>query len=77
MIQSYLKRAFFIVLIFISIQSSNQIIESTVKGIKADSYPCSKSKAQYDFDIIISSFSIQLVLLILLLLIYKPLMEGN
>ena len=77
MIQSYLKRTFFIALIFISIQSSNQIIESTVKEIEVDRYPCSESKAQYDFDIIISSFSIQLVLLILLLLIYKPLMEGN
>ena len=57
MTQSYLKRTFFIALIFISIQSSNQIIESTVKEIEVDRYPCSESKAQYDFDIIISSFS--------------------
>ena len=57
MIQSYLKRTFFITLILISIQNSNQIIEATVQKIQLDSYPCSKSKAQYDFDIIISSFS--------------------
>ena len=77
MIKSYLKRTFFIALIFISMQNSNQIIKFPIQEIQLDSYKCSKSKAQYDFAIIISSFSIQLVLLILLLLICKPLMEVN
>ena len=43
-------------------QNSNQIIKFPIQEIQLDSYKCSKSKAQYDFAIIISSFSIQLVL---------------
>ena len=56
MIQSYLKRTFFIALILISIQNSNQIIESTVKEIISENYTCS-TNLKYDFDIIINSFN--------------------
>lgn len=50
--QLYLKRTIFIALILISIQESNQAIEFTPEKIEVASNPCSKSKGEYDFNII-------------------------
>lgn len=51
MIQLNLKRIFFITLILISIQNSNQTVEFTVENLELRSSPCSASGGQYDYNI--------------------------
>ena len=49
--QLHLKRIFFITLILISIQNSNQTVEFTVEKLEMRSSPCSNSGGQYDYNI--------------------------
>ena len=51
MIQSYLKKTFFVILILFSFQISKEETEFTAEGLRIYNVPCSKSKGEFQFSI--------------------------